>query len=146
MTPDPHHLERFVTAQKVDYDQALSELRAGRKRSHWMWYVFPQFAGLGKSEIAHFYAIKSIEEAKAYLMHPLLGPRLTECCEALLAIEGRAANEILGFPADLKLCSSATLFDKVAGPESPFQRIIARYFDGRPDPHTLELLRSRNHD
>jgi uncharacterized protein (DUF1810 family) len=146
MTPDPHHLERFVTAQKADYDQALSELRAGRKRSHWMWYVFPQFAGLGKSEIAHFYAIKSIEEAKAYLMHPLLGPRLTECCEALLAIEGRTANEILGFPDDLKLCSSAPLFDKVAGPESPFQRIIARYFDGRPDPHTFELLRSRNHD
>jgi uncharacterized protein (DUF1810 family) len=140
MPADPHHLERFVTAQQGDYAQALAELRNGRKRSHWMWYVFPQFSGLGRSEIAHFYAIKSIEEARAYLNHPLLGARLTECCEALLAIDGKSATEILGFPDDLKLRSSATLFASISSPGSVFTRVIDKFFNGHPDPKTLDLI------
>ena len=107
---DPYDLGRFVRAQEPDYGRALSEIRAGRKRSHWMWYVFPQFAGLGSSPTARFYAIKSAAEAEAYLRHPVLGPRLAECGEAALGVEGRSAHDIFGSPDDLKLRSSATLF------------------------------------
>src|SRR4030081_1686045 len=101
-TGDPHDLSRFVQAQEGDYQRALSEVRAGRKRSHWMWYVFPQFDGLGFSTTSRRYSIKSVAEAEAYLSHPLLGPRLTECVEAALRVEGRSAYEVFGSPDDMK--------------------------------------------
>lgn len=137
---DPHTLHRFVEAQQRDYDRALAEIRAGQKRSHWMWYIFPQFAGLGLSPIAQHYAIRSSDEARAYLAHPLLGRRLRECAEAALAVEGKTAREIFGHPDDLKLRSSATLFSAVAGTESVFERLLDHFFDGRPDERTLRLL------
>jgi uncharacterized protein (DUF1810 family) len=135
-----HDLRRFVDAQSHNYDQALSEITAGRKRSHWMWYVFPQYEGLGRSSMAQRYAIKSIAEAEAYLRHRILGPRLVECAEALLALEGRSAHEIFGSPDDAKLRSSATLFSCVAPAGSVFHRILDRYYDGEPDRTTLELI------
>ena len=137
---DPHQLDRYVRAQEGVYPQALAELRAGRKRSHWMWFIFPQADGLGSSQTARFYAIRSLNEARAYLGHPVLGPRLAECADALLGTGGRNASEILGFPDDLKLRSSATLFAQVAGPDSVFRRILDRFFAGNPDTRTLEIL------
>lgn len=137
---DPHDLNRFVEAQRDIYAQTLAELCAGRKRSHWMWFVFPQIAGLGSSAMACRYALRNLDEAQAYLDHPLLGARLRACAEALLAIEGRSAREILGSPDDLKLCSSATLFAQVSPPGSVFQRLLERYYDGPPDPLTLERM------
>src|SRR5689334_13159806 len=110
MNADPHRLERFVEAQDRVFDQALGELRAGRKRSHWMWFVFPQVAGLGMSATSRTYAIASLEEARAYLDHPVLGPRLVECAEAVLAHPERTALEVMGSPDDVKLRSSMTLF------------------------------------
>ncbi|HVK10948.1 MAG TPA: DUF1810 domain-containing protein [Gemmataceae bacterium] len=142
MADDPFDLNRFVTAQADDYDQAIAEIRAGRKRSHWMWYVFPQLDGLGSSPTARFYAIKSRAEARAYLDHPVLGPRLRECAAAAAAVEGRTATEVFGSPDDLKLRSSATLFAAVSPPGSVFERVLARYYDGRPDERTLGLLAS----
>lgn len=139
-TSDPHNLTRFVEAQQRAYDTALAELLDGRKRSHWMWFIFPQLAGLGSSSTASFYAIADLVEARAYLAHPLLGPRLLECAEALLALEGRSAREILGFPDDLKLRSSATLFARISPAGSVFERLIARYFAGDEDQRTLDLL------
>src|SRR3954471_2301881 len=106
---DPYDLSRFLQAQEDDYEQALSEIAGGRKRSHWIWYIFPQIDGLAFSSTSKFYAIKSIEEARAYLDHPILGPRLRECAEATLGVEGRSAAEIFGYPDDLKLKSCATL-------------------------------------
>lgn len=142
MTTDPFNLQRFVEAQADNYAQALSELRRGRKTTHWIWYVFPQLDGLGSSEIAKFYAIKSIDEAVAYLQHSVLGVRLVECCEVLLALEGRNANGILGFPDDLKFRSSITLFASVA-PEIPvFKSLVAKYFNGLPDQKTIEIISS----
>jgi uncharacterized protein (DUF1810 family) len=140
MTPDPYNLTRFVQAQEADYDQALTEIRAGAKRSHWMWYVFPQFVGLGSSPTSRNYAIKSREEAEAYLAHPILGPRLIECAEAALQIEGRSALQIFGSPDDMKLRSSATLFAAVSSGGSVFHRLIDKYFDGKQDVRTLELI------
>jgi uncharacterized protein (DUF1810 family) len=140
MTPEPYNLTRFVQAQEADYDQALTEIRAGMKRSHWMWYVFPQFVGLGSSPTSRNYAIKSREEAKAYLAHPILGPRLIECAEAALQIEGRSALQIFGSPDDMKLRSSATLFAAVSSGGSVFHRLIDKYFDGKQDVRTLELI------
>jgi len=137
---DPYDLNRFVQAQDINYDQALSELRGGRKRSHWMWYVFPQVEGLGFSSMSAKYAIGSIDEAEAYLEHPLLGSRLLECFEALLGITGRTAHEIFGDPDDMKLKSSATLFASVSPSGSVFHRLLDRYFDGEQDERTLELL------
>lgn len=137
---DPYDLERFVDAQSRNYDDALAELRAGQKRTHWMWYVFPQYAGLGRSPMAQRYAIRSIAEAEAYLRHPVLGARLTQCAEALLATTGGSAHEIFGSPDDAKLRSSATLFSRVAPAGSVFHRILDRYFGGVPDPATLELV------
>jgi uncharacterized protein (DUF1810 family) len=140
--PDaPHDLERFVRAQERTYGTALAEVRGGRKRSHWMWYVFPQIAGLGFSETSQRYAIRSIAEARAYLAHPLLGPRLIECFEAALGVEGRTAHEIFGSPDDLKFRSCATLFACVTPPGSVFQRVLDQYFGGEGDPRTLELVR-----
>jgi len=138
---DPHNLQRFVAAQEQDYDQALAEIRSGRKRSHWMWYVFPQFAGLGMSATSQHYAIQSVAEAEAYLAHPVLGPRLVECAEAVLAIEGRSALEILGSPDDMKLRSCATLFAHVSPGGSAFHRVLDQYFHGEPDARTLSLIR-----
>ncbi|MGA5298730.1 DUF1810 domain-containing protein [Nucisporomicrobium flavum] len=135
-------LERFVQAQDTTYDRALAELRAGSKRSHWMWFVFPQIAGLGSSPTAQRYAIRDLAEARAYLAHPVLGRRLTECAEALLAVEGRTAEQILGYPDDLKLRSSMTLFAEAAGEEraGPFRQVLDRFYDGEPDPATLERI------
>lgn len=140
MTPDPYNLSRFVQAQGHDYDQALSEIRAGRKRSHWMWYVFPQFSGLGSSPTSAHYAIKSVLEATAYLAHPILGPRLRECAEAALQIEGRSALEVFGSPDDMKLRSCATLFASVSLEGSVFHRIIDKYFGGERDVRTIDLM------
>jgi len=109
---DPFHLERFVAAQAPVFAAALAELRGGRKRSHWMWFVFPQLRGLGRSSMAEFYGIVSLAEARAYVAHPVLGPRLTLCAEAVLAIEGRSLREIFGSPDDVKFCSSMTLFSR----------------------------------
>jgi len=137
---DPYDLARFVEAQARNYRQALTEIKAGRKQSHWMWYVFPQCDGLGNSPTSRHYAIKSVEEARAYLAHPVLGPRLVECADALLRTEGRSAHDIFGSPDDLKLRSSATLFASVSTPGSVFDRIIERYFDGEPDDRTMALI------
>jgi uncharacterized protein (DUF1810 family) len=135
-------LQRFVDAQHSVYERALDELRAGAKRSHWMWFVFPQIAGLGRSETARRYAIASLGEARAYLAHPLLGPRLLACVEAVCGVAGRSASEIFGDPDDLKFHSSLTLFAEAAGAEAaPFRRALDRYFGGRPDPATLARLR-----
>lgn len=132
-TRDPHGLGRFVQAQKHDYEQALSELRAGQKRSHWMWYIFPQFDGLGFSATSRRYAIKSVAEAEAYLAHSVLGLRLTECADAVLSVQGRSASEIFGSQDDIKLRSSATLFAHVSPPGSVFERLLDKYFEGSRD-------------
>jgi uncharacterized protein (DUF1810 family) len=136
---DPHDLDRFIEAQQGDYAQALAEVRNGRKRSHWMWYVFPQFAGLGFSSTAQHYAIKSLGEAREYLEHPVLGPRLTECFEAALGVEGKTAHEIFGSPDDLKLRSCATLFACISPAGSVFEQLLDKYFEGRRDEKTLRL-------
>lgn len=137
---DPYDLNRFVQAQQGDYERALTEIRGGRKRSHWMWYIFPQVAGLGTSSMACRYAIKNLAEATAYFAHPILGPRLVECAEAALAVEGRSAHEIFGSPDDLKLKSCATLFACVTPPGSVFEKLLARFYAGARDGQTLRLL------
>lgn len=139
-TGDPYDLRRFVEAQEADYERALAELRSGRKRTHWMWYIFPQLDGLAFSTMSKRYAIKSVEEAAAYLAHPILGPRLRECAEAVLRIEGRSATAIFGSPDDLKLRSSTTLFACVSPPGSEFDRLLAKYYGGERDGKTLQLL------
>ena len=137
---DPHDLARFVQAQGGSYEQALAELRSGRKRSHWMWYVFPQIAGLGASATSREYAIKSLAEAQAYLRHETLGPRLVACAEAALAVEGRSALQVFGSTDELKLRSSATLFAQVAPGGSVFHRLLDKYFAGEADAATLSIL------
>jgi uncharacterized protein (DUF1810 family) len=137
---DPHKLNRFVQAQEDDYDQILSEIRSGRKRSHWMWYIFPQFDGLGFSSTSKRYSIKSIAEAEAYLGHPVLGHRLRECAEAVLGVEGRSAFEIFGSPDDMKLRSCASLFACVSPMGSVFHRLLSKYYQGERDSKTLHLL------
>ena len=137
---DPHDLRRFSEAQESVYETALSELRDGRKRSHWMWFVFPQFAGLGSSASCRHFAIRSADEARAYLAHPVLGPRLVECADAVLAVTGRSAHEIFGSPDDLKLRSSATLFASVSPPGSVFERLLDKYFAGERDDATLRWI------
>ncbi len=139
---DPYDLKRFVRAQDGTYEVALAEIRGGRKRSHWMWYVFPQCAGLGHSETSQHYAIRSVDEAQAYLSHPVLGSRLMECVEAVLKVEGRTARDLFGSPDDLKLRSCATLFAQVSPPESVFEQVLDRYFGGERDPRTLEWLQA----
>lgn len=140
VSSDPFDLSRFVVAQENSWPAALNELRAGNKRSHWMWYVFPQFAGLGSSAMANRYAIHSRAEAEAFLAHPILGRRLEECTAALLGVEGRSAEQIMGFPDFLKLCSSMTLFAKVAPPGSVFERVLGKYFGGAKDGKTIGFL------
>ena len=139
-TDDPYDLGRFVRAQEDDYEQALSEIMSGQKRTHWMWYIFPQIDGLAFSSTSKRYSIKSIEEARAYLDHPVLGPRLLECAEAVVRLEGRSATEIFGYPDGVKLRSCATLFACVSPPGSVFDRLLGKYYrDGR-DGKTLQLL------
>ena len=139
---DPFNLSRFIHAQEPVYGIALAELHSGHKRSHWMWFVFPQIAGLGFSPTAQFYAIKNLAEAKAYLDHPLLGKRLLDCAEAVFTIQGRSISQIFGYPDDLKLRSCMTLFAIIAGdPGSIFQRLLEKYFNGERDARTLELLK-----
>ena len=138
---DPYDLDRFVKAQACDFEIAFAEIKNGRKRSHWMWYVFPQFVGLGFSGISRRYAIRSIAEARAYLNHRILGSRLIQCMETLLAIEGRSAQEIFGFPDELKLKSCATLFASVSSAGSVFERLLDKYFNAERDQKTLDLLR-----
>lgn len=140
MSSDPHDLERFVLAQAPCYERALAELRRGRKTTHWMWFVFPQIAGLGSSEMARRYAIRDLAEARGYLTHPVLGPRLLACAEAVLAVEGRSARVIMGSPDDRKLRSCATLFAHLSPPASVFHRVLEQYYEGQPDARTLALL------
>lgn len=136
-----YDLDRFVKAQAYDYDAALREIRSGHKRSHWMWYIFPQFQGLGFSSMAQYYGIRDLEEAKAYMAHPVLGPRLTEISEALLGLDTRDPSAVMGYPDDLKLRSCMTLFE-LAAPEQPvFGRVLEKYYAGRRDGLTLELLK-----
>lgn len=134
------NLDRFLDAQKSTYASALGELRAGWKHGHWMWFIFPQIAGLGHSSTAQFYAIRNLDEAAAYLAHPVLGQRLIECFEALLLHPERSARDILGSPDDLKLRSCATLFAQVQPPHPVFGKILSRFYSGHPDTRTLELL------
>ncbi len=129
-----------MRAQEEDYERALSEIRSGQKRTHWMWYVFPQIDGLAFSSTANRYAIKNVGEARAYLDHPILGPRLVECAEAVVRIDGRSANEIFGSPDDLKLRSCATLFDSVSPPGSVFDRLLQKFYRGERDGETQRLV------
>jgi uncharacterized protein (DUF1810 family) len=142
---DPHNLRRFVEAQEPAYEQVCAELRAGLKRSHWIWYIFPQMRGLGHSAMADYYGIASRQEAEAYLAHPVLGPRLIECTRLVMMVEGRSIEQIFGYPDNLKFRSSMTLFASTA--DDPrifgsqiFKDALQKYFDGKPDPLTLELL------
>ena len=137
---DPFDLNRFLQAQEDDYEQALSEIVSGRKRTHWMWYIFPQIDGLAFSSTSKRYSIKSVEEAKAYLEHPILGPRLLECAEAVIHLEDQSATEIFGSPDDLKLRSCATLFACVLPPGSVFDRLLTKYYRSGRDEKTLQLL------
>jgi uncharacterized protein (DUF1810 family) len=140
-TGDPHDLNRFVEAQEGVYERALAEIRPGRKRSHWIWFIFPQIDGLGFSAMARRYAIRSRAEAEAYLAHPVLGPRLLECAEAAVLVPGTAsALNVFGAPDDMKLQWSATLFTCVSPAGSAFDRVFDRYFRGVRDPATLRLL------
>lgn len=136
---DPYNLQRFVEAQKSEIEQIKEELRAGEKQTHWMWYVFPQVAGLGKSSTSKRYAIKSREEAIAYLAHEILGPRLRECTEIVNAVDDRSAYEIFGSPDNKKFRSSMTLFDTVADNPEPFRTALEKYYE-EPDEYTIEFL------
>jgi len=137
---DTFDLDRFVSAQEDVYDSALAEIRGGRKRTHWMWFVFPQLRGLWSSPISRQFSIRSAAEARAYLAHPVLGPRLVECCEALLELKSTSATEIFGSPDDMKLRSCATVFASVSEPGSVFQRVLSRFFGGAPDERSEALL------
>ena len=137
---DEFDLDRFVNAQDPVYSDVLAELRTGKKRTHWMWFVFPQIAGLGQSEMARRYAIRSSDEAAAYLAHPVLGPRLRECARLVALHRDMEAREIFDSPDDLKFHSSITLFNDIAPDEAVFQTCLDQFFDGRPDPETLARL------
>lgn len=137
---DPYDLKRFLLAQQYTYEQALFEIKNGRKQSHWIWYIFPQFVGLGYSSNSKLYAIKSIDEAKAYLHHPILGPRLAECAKAALAVNGRTAYAIFGDIDELKVWSCATLFAHIATTESVFEDLLNKYYNGKHDPNTLRVM------
>ena len=140
MLNDPFDLKRFVDAQQGVYATALAEIRGGEKRSHWMWFIFPQCQGLGSSAMARRFAIGSLAEAKAYLDHPVLGPRLLECVEALNDLDGRTASEIFGFPDDMKLRSSATLFALASPAGSVFERLLDKYYAGKRDERTVASI------
>ncbi len=137
---DPYDLDRFARAQQAVYEQALREITAGDKRTHWMWFIFPQLDGLAFSAMSRRYAIKDAGEARAYLDHPVLGPRLLACAQAAISHEGRSATAIFGQPDDLKLRSSATLFASVSPPDSVFHRLLEKFYPEGPDGRTLRLL------
>ena len=137
---DAYNLQRFVDAQKPVYGQVLAELRSGRKRGHWIWFIFPQLDGLGRSETARLFAISSAAEAAAYFDHPVLGPRLRECVALVTRIDGQPIEDILGHPDDLKFRSCLTLFAAVAADHFVFDRALEKFYGGRPDPETLQLL------
>jgi uncharacterized protein (DUF1810 family) len=139
---DPYDLERFVSAQRQTFEQALAELNAGQKRSHWMWFIFPQLAGLGQSEMAWRYGISNLGEARAYWQHDVLGPRLRDCMQAVLPHAGRGVRQIFGTPDDLKLCSCLTLFKEAAPDEPVFQKMLDAFFGGKTDSRTLSRLRA----
>jgi uncharacterized protein (DUF1810 family) len=135
-----YQLQRFLDAQDSVYEQVLLELREGRKRSHWMWFIFPQIAGLGYSATARFYAIRSLEEAVAYLNHPVLKQRLLECTRLITGVTGKNVHEILGSPDDMKFHSCMTLFERAASEKQPFEQALLKYFNGKRDKLTLERI------
>lgn len=137
---DPYHLQRFVDAQQPVFENVCRELSDGRKRSHWMWFVFPQIKGLGRSDMALKFAISSREEAEAYLKHAVLGPRLRECSRIVAALDGRAIEDIFGYPDTMKFQSSMTLFAHVAADNDVFNDCLRKYFEGETDPFTLARL------
>jgi uncharacterized protein (DUF1810 family) len=139
-TDDTYDLKRFLIAQDGVYERALAELKEGQKRTHWMWYIFPQIDGLGYSPTAKRYAIRSLEEARQYLSHPVLGKRLLECTEAVVALRGGSVSEIFGYPDDMKFKSSMTLFEQIAGAGSVFSSALDRYCHGERDAKTLRLI------
>jgi uncharacterized protein (DUF1810 family) len=136
-----HLLQRFLDAQESSFSQALTELQWGKKQSHWMWYTFPQIQGLGLSATSKHYALQDEEEAKAFVQHPLLGSRLLQLCEVLLALPNRDATRIMGSPDDVKLRSSMTLFAAVEPTQPIFQQVLDKFYEGIPDPQTLRLLK-----
>ena len=137
---DERGLDKYVSAQARDYDDALREIRSGRKRSHWIWYIFPQLDGLGYSPTAQYYGIRDLEQAKDYMAHPVLGPRLVEISEALLALPSSDPGAVMGYPDDLKLCSCMTLFELAAPDQPVFGKVLDKFYGGRRDPLTLRLL------
>lgn len=144
MNRDEEGLDRFVSAQARDFETALSEIQGGRKRSHWMWYIFPQIRGLGMSSTAQYYGIRDLDEARGYLLHPVLGANLRRICGALLALRGSDATALLGYPDDLKLCSCMTLFEAAAPEEPIFGRVLDKYYRGARDRWTMQLLAERS--
>ena len=140
---DPAGLDKFVTAQERDYSTALHEIQNGRKRSHWIWYIFPQLQGLGFSQTAQYYGIRDLEQARDYMAHPVLGARLVEISEALLALESSNPGAVMGYPDDLKLCSCMTLFELAAPDQPVFAKVIEKFYGGNRDRLTLELLGMR---
>lgn len=137
---DPYNLQRFLSAQEATYAQAVAELRAGHKRSHWMWFIFPQIEGLGRSDMARRYALASLDEAHAYLAHPVLGARLRECSRLVADLEGKTVEAIFGYPDNMKFHSSMTLFTQAANDNQVFLDCLRKYFQGKPDALTLERL------
>ena len=142
---DQYNLSRFIEAQERTYKGAMLELARGRKDSHWTWYIFPQIDGLGNSETTKIYSIKSLEEGRAYLKHPILGQRLVDACEILLNLKDVSINEVMGFPDDLKLLSSMTLFELAGNHNSIFSEIINLYFEGERDNKTIEIVAKKKH-
>ena len=141
-----YNLNRFIEAQMTTYEGAMLELARGRKESHWVWYIFPQIEGLGRSDTAKLYSIKSLEEGRAYLEHPVLGKRLIEACEILLSLKDASMDEVMGFPDDLKLLSSMTLFEFISGSNSIFTKMIEFYFDDERDKKSLEIVKTMSLD
>ena len=141
-----YNLKRFLEAQTNSYENALAELRAGRKRSHWMWFIFPQLQGLGSSEMSKRYAIRDLDEARLYLADPILGKRLINLCNELLKLENVTASEIFGYPDDMKLQSSMTLFAAAKGGDNVFESVLKKYYGGARDPATLQILHAQNLD
>jgi len=141
---DAYNLQRFLDAQERVYDTVLAELRAGRKSSHWIWFIFPQIAGLGHSSMAQQFAIGSLDEATAYLQHPVLGQRLRQCTQLVLNVEGRSAEEIFPYPDNLKFRSCMTLFMTAATDNPLFKNALLKYFDGQPDQLTIQVLARHN--
>ena len=137
---DVHNLQRFLDAQSNIYSQVITELQQGSKRTHWIWFIFPQMAGLGFSQTASYYGIKSIDEARSYLKQPILGERLRECVRLVLNVKGKTARQIFGSPDDLKFCSSMTLFQQASPDNSLFAKALDQYYQGKADTRTLQLL------